>query len=200
MGQYYGIYNLNKKEYMNPHKFDDGAKLLEFACSQDGILTPLTILLAHGNGRGGGDLNIVSHRSKLRKSEIDTNFFRFESEWENSGEVHWITVPKIVGSWSGDRIVISGDYDDRGVFIEDGRKLTHNELKQLENHYTDISHFKSTKGLCLMAYAEYLGFYKDVSEDILKAMMVDSYLRHSIKESGISLRPDTILYCDKFRG
>lgn len=91
-------------------------------------------------------------------------------------------------------------YDDKGVFIEDVRKLTHNELKQLEKHYTDISETKSTKDLCLMAYAEYLGIFKDISEDVLKAMMVDSYLRHNIKERGISLRPDTILYCEKFRG
>src|SRR3972149_6463998 len=55
MGQYYKIVNLDKKEYLHPHKFGDGLKLLEFGCSSQGTLTALTLLLAKGNGRGGGD-------------------------------------------------------------------------------------------------------------------------------------------------
>ena len=30
MGQYYVIANLDKKEFLNPHKFGDGVKLMEF--------------------------------------------------------------------------------------------------------------------------------------------------------------------------
>ena len=56
MGQYYIIVNLDKKQFIHPHKFGDGLKLLEFGCSSEGTLTALAILLADGNGRGGGDL------------------------------------------------------------------------------------------------------------------------------------------------
>ena len=56
MGQYYKVVNLDKKEWLHPHKFNDGMKLLEFGCSADGTMTGLAILLAEGNGRGGGDL------------------------------------------------------------------------------------------------------------------------------------------------
>jgi len=56
MGQYYYIVNVDKKEFIHPHKFGDGLKLLEFGCSSNGTLTGLTILLADGNNRGGGDL------------------------------------------------------------------------------------------------------------------------------------------------
>jgi hypothetical protein len=56
MGQYYLIVNLDKKQYLHPHRFGDGLKLLEFGCSATGTLTALAILLADGNGRGGGDL------------------------------------------------------------------------------------------------------------------------------------------------
>ena len=56
MGQYYQIVNLDKQEYLHPHKFGDGLKLLEFGASAMGTLTGLTILLADGNNRGGGDL------------------------------------------------------------------------------------------------------------------------------------------------
>jgi hypothetical protein len=57
VGQYYYVINLDKCEYLHPHKFGDGLKLLEFGCSTPGTLTALAVLLADGNGRGGGDLN-----------------------------------------------------------------------------------------------------------------------------------------------
>lgn len=79
MGQYYYVINLDKKQFLHPHRFGDGLKLLEFGCSSNGTMTGLAILLADGNNRGGGDL----HSDK-----------------------------PIIGSWAGDRIIISGDYAD----------------------------------------------------------------------------------------
>lgn len=57
MGQYYKIVNIKKKQYIQPHTFGDGSKLMEFSMSSSGVLAGLAILLADGNGRGGGDLN-----------------------------------------------------------------------------------------------------------------------------------------------
>jgi hypothetical protein len=57
MGQYYKIVNIKKKQYIRPSTFGDGAKLMEFSMSANGVLAGLAILLADGNGRGGGDLN-----------------------------------------------------------------------------------------------------------------------------------------------
>lgn len=57
MGQYYKIVNLDKKEWLHPHKFEDGMKLMEFGLSGMGTMSGLAILLADGNGRGGGDLH-----------------------------------------------------------------------------------------------------------------------------------------------
>ena len=56
MGQYYLIVNVDKQQFLHPHKCGDGFKLLEFGCSASGTLTALAILLADGNNRGGGDL------------------------------------------------------------------------------------------------------------------------------------------------
>lgn len=56
MGQYYMIVNVDKGQYLDPHKFGDGLKLMEFGNSACGTLTGLTVLLADGNNRGGGDL------------------------------------------------------------------------------------------------------------------------------------------------
>lgn len=56
MGQYYKIANLDKKQFIDPYAFGDGAKLLEFGTSGTGVMAGLAILLANSNGRGGGDL------------------------------------------------------------------------------------------------------------------------------------------------
>lgn len=56
MGQYYYTVNLDKKEYLHPHRFGDGIKLMEFGSSGGSTMLGLAILLADGNGRGLGDL------------------------------------------------------------------------------------------------------------------------------------------------
>lgn len=57
MGQYYKIVNIKKKQYISPYIFGDGSKLMEFSMSASGVMAGLAILLADGNGRGGGDLH-----------------------------------------------------------------------------------------------------------------------------------------------
>lgn len=56
-GQYHIIINLTKREYLHPHNFGDGLKLMEFGLSQCGTMSGLAILLSNSNGRGGGDLD-----------------------------------------------------------------------------------------------------------------------------------------------
>lgn len=48
MGQYWICINETKEEFIRPHMFGDGAKIMEFSCSSMGILTALTILLEDG--------------------------------------------------------------------------------------------------------------------------------------------------------
>ena len=61
MGQYYKVINKTKKEYLTPYTFGNGAKLMEFTSDGSGMLQGLSILLANGNGRGGGDLSSESN-------------------------------------------------------------------------------------------------------------------------------------------
>ena len=88
MGQYYRIVNLDKKLRLDISPFNNGAKFMEFACSQEGAMLGLAVLLADGNGRGGGDLRVRTEQHP------------------------------IVGSWAGDRIVICGVYADPGNFTD----------------------------------------------------------------------------------
>jgi uncharacterized protein YbcC (UPF0753/DUF2309 family) len=128
MGQYYRIVNLDKKEYISPHFFGDGAKLMEFGCSSYGMMTGLAILLADGNNRGGGDL---------------------------------YSEDAIIGSWAGDRIVITGDYADEGKFVEDSN-CKYNLYNVAADKFTNIS------------------------EKVIMAMCSDSYLRERMMKSFVN--------------
>ena len=117
MGQYYYIVNLDKEEYIQPYKFGDGMKLLEFGVQGGRTMTGLSILLADSNNRGSGDL-LNDH--------------------------------PIIGSWSGDRIVVAGDYADLGKYIDD-----------------------KTKNLYFYAEKN----FKDISEDVKEVMYADEFLK-----------------------
>ena len=55
MGQYHDVYNLDKRERIDPHKIDNGLKLYEQVGHVGSTSTALFALLANSNGRGGGD-------------------------------------------------------------------------------------------------------------------------------------------------
>jgi hypothetical protein len=124
MGQYYLIVNLDKKEIIDPHKFGDGAKLLEFGNSSSGTMCGLAILLADGNNRGGGDLHSDN---------------------------------PIIGSWSGNRVVITGDYADTGKFLIDDR------------------------GRNLYDYAD--ENYRDISFEVVDALMEDKWIKEDLEKN-----------------
>jgi hypothetical protein len=56
MGQYYLIVNLDKREYLHPHRFGEGLKSREWLWSGM-VPRALSVLLIDGDGRGGGDVN-----------------------------------------------------------------------------------------------------------------------------------------------
>ena len=92
MGQYHMVFNLDRREYLHPHRFGDGLKLMEFSNSEGGTMTALAILLAASNGRGGGDCRYDGPHAAL------------------------------VGSWAGDRIAIVGDYAEEDDLSAKGVK------------------------------------------------------------------------------
>jgi hypothetical protein len=95
MGQYHKTFNLDAKEFINPHKLGDGAKLMEqCGWSPGGTNDALALLLAVSSGRGGGD---------------------FPS---GDGFDEW------VGRWGGQRIAVIGDYAEKGdITYEDGEQV-----------------------------------------------------------------------------
>jgi len=139
MGQYYVIVNVDKEEYLHPHKFGEGLKLQEFGPGGDGIMFALAALLADGDGRGGGDLFITSTEEDFSFDE--NNYQRFPMS-----EDEYLYVHKLFGSWAGDRIVIAGDYADQNYIPivdtelrETGDGNLYDYVQNPESNYKDIS-------------------------------------------------------------
>jgi hypothetical protein len=86
------------------------------------------VLLADGNGRGGGDLH---------------------------------SEHPIIGSWSGDRIVVAGDYADENKFLQKQQIVKYKLLNQ---------------GLSPNLYNYAMDHFEDISEQALAAILDDSFI------------------------
>ena len=115
MGQYFNIFNLDKKEKLNPRCFGEGLKLMEFGSDSLGVLTGLTLLLRQSSGGGGGDFNSVLYYANKE------NFTDLRSTNE------------LLGSWAGDKVSIIGDYDDSEIYDNESYKdISHEVIELLE--------------------------------------------------------------------
>lgn len=110
MGQYFVIANLEKREYLDPWKMESGAKAWEQAMNLPS--KALLVLLGTGMGRGGGD-------------------FRIGSMPDGS---------PVNGRWSGDSIVMVGDYaadSDNPEIL--GYGGLYSQIFSEETSWTDLS-------------------------------------------------------------
>lgn len=106
MGQYHIVVNLDKKEFLDPHKLGDGLKLLEQMNSRGGVMAALWALLACSNGRGGGDIpDGVEY--ELRGDPPQAAEVVPDPEYRRLAEEY-------IGRWAGDRIAVVGDYAEDG--------------------------------------------------------------------------------------
>lgn len=109
MGQYWLPVNLDKKEFIDPHKLDSGLKLWE-QLANDGVGKALIVLTAaHPIVRGGGDL-----------------------------ATDYPEAVRAIGRWAGDRIAIVGDYaEDGDLAPEHGAASIYGKCRAEE--YRDIT-------------------------------------------------------------
>lgn len=87
MGQYWMPVNIDKREFIDPHRLGTGLKLWEQLANHPGTGAALIVLQAAMPGvRGGGDLD---------KDRDDV-------------------CRRTIGRWAGDRVVLVGDYREAG--------------------------------------------------------------------------------------
>lgn len=106
MGQYWMPVNLDKKEFINPHKLASGLKLWEQLASSPGTGAALVILCAAmPRRRGGGDFDLEEnwHGPERTFPEHDTTPGPMPDAYAE-------IAARTIGRWAGDRIALVGDY------------------------------------------------------------------------------------------
>ena len=103
MGQYYLIVNTDKNEFVHPHSFGDGMKL--------------------------GEQNKTIHFLRILIGPRKNSKYKQWSIFLNDKEL--INIPYLLpGSWSGNKIVFAGEYNDDNLYNE--------VIENLGGKYTDI--------------------------------------------------------------
>ncbi len=87
------------------------------------------------------------------------------------GDLH--SEDPIIGSWAGDRVVISGDYADEEKFIEKDQVMK----------YLMLIDSKRDEPPNLQAYAK--KFFKDISEKVLEVMLQDPYIYETYEKADL---------------
>jgi len=158
MGQYYLVVNLTKREYLNPRKFGDGAKLLEFGSSAVGTMCGLAILLADGNNRGGGDL-----RS------------------ENPIIGSWAGDKIVIAGDYADAFKFVPRKERKLLFF----RCLENQRKRKElDELTQVYYARQTSNLYYLARY----FFKDISDKVIEAMKEDANLAGCFAEKEEKLK------------
>ncbi len=153
MGQYWMVVNLDRKEFLHPHKLGCGLKIWEQIASSVGTGTALLLLCANQpSERGGGDLDITSNYHGPER----TDFTKEGPTPEPVGNEPYSAVARrTIGRWSGDRIALIGDYANDGDLDKGNLPFPESEIynrcfehkdcekesecKGEQEHFTDIS-------------------------------------------------------------
>lgn len=93
MGQYHLLVNLDRREFVAPHKLGVGLKLMEQACSQGGTAMALILLLAASCRNSAGDVG------------------------RGGGDPHTPDPHHVVGRWVGQRVCFIGDYAEKNDIL-----------------------------------------------------------------------------------
>ena len=110
MGQYWYPVNLDKKEFVDPHKLGCGLKLWEQLANHPGVGAALIILLAAmPEKRGGGDLDLDENWHGPERDESGEH----GSSPGPMPDAYSMIANRTIGRWVGDRVVLVGDYAEK---------------------------------------------------------------------------------------
>jgi hypothetical protein len=117
MGQYWLPVNLDKHEFIDPHKLGAGLKLWEQLANHPGTAGALIVLTAAmPEPRGGGDF------------DVDTNMHgpeRVDMSREGPMPDEYPAIAaRTIGRWAGDRIALVGDYAEDGDLAPEHKAST----------------------------------------------------------------------------
>lgn len=217
MGQYHMVVNLDKREYISPHKLGCGLKLWEQLANGDigGTGGALLVLLACSNGRGGGDFDTGENWNGPERE-----FPRDNTHGGPMPEEYPAIAARTIGRWAGDRIAVVGDYAEDGDLapehhagsvytlchdreeVEESAGYAEKMAVEAEAHVSGKVHGETAAQW--RERAEFLrgsGPFTDVSDDVLTVLTHELHLVvdetqgwREIRraEEGDAIAPDTV--------
>lgn len=134
MGQYWKPVNLDKKEFVDPHKLASGLKLWEQVASA-GVGRALVVLTAaEREARGGGDLDL-----KENWHGPERTFPQYNASPGPMPIDYHVIATRTIGRWAGDRIAIVGDYAEDGDLAPEHKASTIYDECEEGGIYRDIT-------------------------------------------------------------
>jgi len=159
MGQYWYPVNLDKKEYVCPHKLGSGLKLWEQLANHPGTGGALVVLCAAmTEPRGGGDFDMEDNWHGEERT--------FPTHNANPGPMpddYPSVAKRTIGRWAGDRIAFIGDYAEPGDIPGARADLIYGACQEGGCDTFDMSEDDR-------AEAEALGEFADISEDVCRVL------------------------------
>lgn len=132
MGQYWRVFNLDKKEFIDPHQLGCGLKLWEQLANHPGTGAALIVLCANmPESRGGGDFDLEENWHGAERTFPKHNNIPAKMP-KNYKKIAKATI----GRWAGDRIALIGDYAEDNDLEGVNTKEIYNSKE-----YTDISDY-----------------------------------------------------------
>lgn len=163
MGQYWKTVNLDKREFICPHKLGAGLKLREQLASRPGVGAALIILTAAmPHRRGGGDLDLPS-----------------------DNRAYNAIAKRTIGRWAGDRIAMVGDYaSDTDLEPEHQASRIYNNCVDPEDECPGCLATGTDKSGNPLAFEcpEHPMPYKDITDDV--ARVIEHELRGRFEGEG----------------
>lgn len=151
MGQYWLVVNLDKKEFIDPHKLGAGLKLWEQLANHPGTGAALIVLLAaEREQRGGGDLDIDVNwhgperefpKHNITPGPMPEGYILFDKDTHEVKEstLYPDIARRTIGRWAGDRIAIVGDYAEDSDLPDSPVPASKIYDKCIEGEFKDIS-------------------------------------------------------------
>ena len=133
MGQYWMVVNLDKEEFVYPHKLGCGLKLWEQLVNSPGTGAALIVLTAAmPKTRGGGDFDLEENwHGPERTSEYKIDPAPMPEHYQE-------IAARTIGRWAGDRIALVGDYaEDSDLPVEFKASDIYNKCRN--NEWKDVS-------------------------------------------------------------
>lgn len=163
MGQYWMPVNLEKREYINPHKLGCGLKLWEQAANHPGTAAALIVLLAAmPEPRGGGDFDMEDNWHGPERTFPEHN-----ASPGPMPEPYPEIAKRTIGRWAGNQVVLLGDYAERSDLpAHCEADIIYSACQSPKEVRASIAWYRKNKDLDKAKRLERLGAFTDITADV----------------------------------